>query len=178
MLNEQLKGLSTASEKKKQEALFETEKAIAKLIDENQKISIRSVAREAGVSISYLYKYPELAYKIQQLKEEQRYSLVIRDRSEGNAGEKVKRIQQEQAELIQEITELRAIIDRAKTGENALEDLKAENMQLRSENQQLKKELQHTKKNLQEAREFILGKGCENQSGFEFESTIKIIRET
>ena len=165
MSDKKLLGLNTSSRKKKQAALLKTEKAIAKLVKEQQKITIRSVAREAGVSVSYLYKYPELAYKIQKLREQQKYSLVKSDRTSNN----VVKLQQEQTQLIQEITELKAIIDRGRTGANTLEDLKLENKQLILENQQLKKELQHIKQNLQEAREFILGKSAENQSYLELD---------
>ena len=176
MSNEKLKGLSIASKKKKQEALFKTEKAIAKLVNEKQKITIRSVAKEAGVSISYLYKYPELAYKIQKLREEQKYSLVKSDQNPQTVSSEVVKLEQEKAELIQEIKELKAIIGRDKAGKNTLKDLKTENRQLVSENRQLRKELKHTKKNLQEAREFILGKESDNQSHLEFDSGIQIIQ--
>lgn len=158
MLDKQLTGLNAASKKKKQEALLKTKKAITKLIDQKQKITIRSVAKEAGVSISYLYKYPELACKIQKLREEQKHSLVKSDRTSKNPSNKVIKLEQEKAMLIQEITELKAIIGRKQTEKNTLEDLKTENIQLVLENRQLKRELQHTKQNLQEAREFILGK--------------------
>ncbi len=177
MLGKQLTGLSNASKKKKRESLLKTEKAIAKLIAQKQKITIRSVAREAGVSVSYIYKYPELSYKIQKLREQQKYNLQKRERPSENVDRQVQKLQQEKAELIQEITELRAIIDRRKTGENSLEDLKAENVQLVTENRQLKKELQYTKQNLQEAREFILREGCNNQNQLKLETKTKIIRE-
>ncbi len=177
MSDKKTKGLRNTSQKKKQESLQKTETAIAKLIEQKQKITIRSVAREAGVSVSYIYKYPELAYKIQKLREEQKYSLVKSDRSNQKIAEKVEKLQQEKAELIQEITELRAIVDRGKTGENLLEDLKTENMQLAAENRQLKRELKYTKQNLQEAREFILREGHSEQDQLELETKAKIIRE-
>ena len=75
MLDKQTAGIAKASKRKKEESLLRTEKAIALLIEQNQKITVRSVAREAGVSVSYIYKYPELAYKIQRLREQQKYSL-------------------------------------------------------------------------------------------------------
>ena len=177
MSDKKLIGLSNSSQKRKQESLQKTERAIAKLIEQKQKITIRSVAREAGVSVSYIYKYPKLAYKIQKLREEQKYSLVKSDRSEQKTTKKVEKLQQEKAELIQEIAELRAIVDRGKTGENLLEDLKTENMQLATENRQLKRELKYTKQNLQEAREFILREGRSEQDQLELEAKAKIIRE-
>lgn len=177
MSDKKLIGLSNSSQKRKQESLQKTEKAIAKLIEQKQKITIRSVAREARVSVSYIYKYPELAYKIQKLREEQKYSLVKSDRSNHNIAKKVEKLQQEKAELIQEITELRAIVDRKKTGENLLEDLKTENMQLAAENQQLKRELKYTKQNLQEAREFILREGSSEQDKLKLEAKAEIMQK-
>ena len=177
MLGKQLTGLSNASQKKKRESLLKTEKAIAKLIAQKQKITIRSVAREAGVSVSYIYKYPELSYKIQKLREQQKYNLQKGDCPSENVDRQVKKLQQEKAELTQEITELRAIINRRKIGENSLVALKAENIQLIVENRQLKKELQYTKQNLQEAREFIIREGCNNQNQLKLETKTKIIRE-
>ena len=177
MSDKKTKGLINTSQNRKQESLHKTEKAIAKLIEQKQKITIRSVAREAGVSVSYIYKYPELAYKIQKLREQQKYSLVKSDRSNNNIAKKVEKLQQEKAELIQEIAELRAIVDRKKTGENLLEDLKTENMQLATENRQLKRELKYTKQNLQEAREFILREGHSEQNQLELKAKAKIIRE-
>ena len=53
-MHKRLSGLSQASQIKKQQALEKTEKAIAKLASNKENITIRSVAREAGVSISYI----------------------------------------------------------------------------------------------------------------------------
>ena len=164
MSDKQLTELSKASQKKKQQALEKTEKAIAELTKNNQKITIRSVARKARVSVSYIYKYPELAYKIQRLKEQQKYSLVKcdskatrqRNRPDEAMTKQVKILQQQNAKLIREIEGLKAIIDRVKTGTNSSEDFYTENIQLKLENQKLKKELKYAQKNLQETREFIL----------------------
>ncbi len=177
MLNKKLRGLSNASEKKKRESLHKTEQAITKLIEQKQKITIRSVAREAGVSVSYIYKYPELSYKIQKLREQQKYSLTKSDRSEHNIAKKVEKLQREKDELIQEITELRAVINKKKTGDNLLEDLQTENIQLAAENRQLKRELKYTKQNLQEAREFILREGRSEQNQLELDTRAAIIRK-
>ena len=71
---ERIARLSAASEQKKQEALAATEKAIRKLQQEGKVITFKAVAREAQVSTSYLYKYPELKEKIAKLREEQKRS--------------------------------------------------------------------------------------------------------
>ena len=159
MSDKRLAGLNNAAQKKKQEALKKTEKAIALLTKNQQKITIRSVAREAGVSVSYIYKYPELVYRIHRLKEQQQYSLIASNQGSKNDKQQVEILKQEKAQLELEITELKAIIERVKTSKNTLKDLKTENIQLATENIRLKKELEYTTKSLQSAREFILEQG-------------------
>jgi len=159
MVHKKISGLNRASQKKKKDALEKTEKAIAILTQNQQKITIRSVAKAAGVSVSYIYKYPELAYKIQRLREQQKYSLVASDRSNIKEDRQAEILRQEKEELKLEIEELRAIIEQVKTGKNSLKELRAENIQLSKENIRLKKELEYTLNNLQSAREFILEQG-------------------
>jgi hypothetical protein len=172
MSDKQIAELNKASQKKKQEALLKTQAAIAELTQNNQKITIRSVARKAGVSVSYIYKYPELAYEIQRLREQQKYSLVKCDRPNESTTTQVKILQQNKAELVREINDLRAIIDRVKTGINSLEDFQLENIKLKLENQRLKRELEYTQKNLQETREFILKTGYIDQDQIKTENNI------
>ena len=159
MSDKQLTGLNAASEKKKQEALQKTEIAIASLVKNEQKITIRAVAREAGVSVSYIYKYPELAYKIQRLREQQKYNLVIDNKSSAIDIKEIEILKQNNIDLAQKIVELQAIIERFKSGKNTVKSLREENIQLATENIQLKKELKYTLENLQSARQFILEQG-------------------
>lgn len=63
--------LKAVAEHKKQEAFESTEKAINKLIKEGKRISFGNIAKEAGVSVSYLYKYDEIKERIQQLRKQQ-----------------------------------------------------------------------------------------------------------
>ena len=159
MSNKQLTGLSTASEKKKQEALRKTEIAIASLVKNERKITIRAVAKEAGVSVSYIYKYPELAYKIQRLREQQKYSLVVQNKSSTIDIKEIETLKQNNIDLTQKVTKLEAIIERFKSGKNTVKSLREENIQLATENIQLKKELEYALESLQSARQFILEQG-------------------
>jgi len=156
MKHKSLDGLATASQKKKQEALSKTEKAIARLAENQQKINIRSVAREAGVSVSYIYKYPELVYKIHKLKEQQKYSLAKAKKEALTGNNQVQILEQENVDLKYKISELEAIIERVGAVKNSVKDLRADNVQLATENIQLKKELEYTLSSLQSARQFIL----------------------
>ena len=159
MSDKQLTGLSTASKKKKQEALRKTEIAIASLVKNERKITIRAVAKEAGVSVSYIYKYPELAYKIQRLREQQKYSLVVQNKSSTIDIKEIETLKQNNIDLTQKVTKLEAIIERFKSGKNTVKSLREENIQLATENIQLKKELEYALESLQSARQFILEQG-------------------
>ena len=157
MSDQQLAALAKSSHKKKLSALAKTEKAIATLVENKSKITIRSVARTAGVSVSYIYKYPELAYKIQTLREQQKYDLIKAENSHSDGTEKVAKLEQVNLELRQENAELKLYIDRSKSKSNSLSKLQQDNIQLLQENQQLKRSLAYTEEKLQTAREFILG---------------------
>ena len=63
--------LDAAQQQRKQDCLDRTEKAVAKLLENNERVSFGAVARIANVSISYLYKYPELKERIQKLRHQQ-----------------------------------------------------------------------------------------------------------
>lgn len=162
MSDKQLTGLFKTSQKKRQETLLKTEKAIAKLVDNQQKITVRSVAREAGVSVSYIYKYPELAYKIQTLREQQKYTPKKGDKNNLTRDNRLHTLEQQNSELKQELEDLKLHLNQLEQSDKTPSDLQQENCQLAIENAQLKKELQHTRKNLQEARDFILEQAHKN----------------
>ena len=63
--------LKTAASEKKQRAAENLEKAIRKLTQANQPITFADVARVAGLSVSYLYKYPEIKERIETLRKQQ-----------------------------------------------------------------------------------------------------------
>ena len=172
MPNKRIEALTKAAEKKKQEALKKTEKAIQTLVKQNHKITVRSVAREAGVSVSYIYKYPELTSRIQTLREQQK-KLPVKPQSPSSKSHqiittqlrnRIKVLEQEKEELNKEIKDLAANIYGMSKSENSLDRLKAENIKLLEENNKLKKSLRYTEKRLQESREYILSRGNENKS--------------
>ncbi|MBF2014205.1 MAG: hypothetical protein IGS23_03130 [Rivularia sp. T60_A2020_040] len=67
----QISNLKAAAQKKKEEALSKTELAIKQIIKQGKKINMSVVAAHANVSVSYLYKYPEIRQRIQQLRDQQ-----------------------------------------------------------------------------------------------------------
>ena len=175
MLDKQVAGLYTASQKKKQEAVLKVEKAIAFLVDSQQRITVRSVAREAGVSVSYIYKYPELAYSIQKLREQQKYSLDSKKESDQNVEEQIKILQKEKYILTEELNRLKASIEQVNTGKKTVKHLEAENIKLTIENQKLKQDLEYTRQNLQQARKYILSQKCDNTDAIKAEAKPNII---
>lgn len=167
MSEEQLAALAKSSQNKKQAALLKTEKAIAKLVDKKLKITIRSVAREAGVSVSYIYKYPELAYKIQTLREQQKYSLSKEKKNNLERVNALADLEQENLRMKQEIENLKLYINRNQKGGNSQIKMQQENIQLLRENEELKRVLEYTEQKLQSARRFILGQGQDNSAAKE-----------
>ncbi|MGH8000469.1 MAG: DUF6262 family protein, partial [Brasilonema sp.] len=70
--NKRIAALSHAALEKKRLASEATDKAIRNLTSSHQPITIANVARLAGVSTSYIYKYPELKERIHSLRNQQR----------------------------------------------------------------------------------------------------------
>lgn len=64
--------LKASAVAKQQRAAENLDKAIDKLIQNNQQISFANVAREAGLSLSYLYKIPEVKERVSELRTQQR----------------------------------------------------------------------------------------------------------
>ncbi len=63
--------LNAAQQQRKQDCIDRTEKAISNLLKNNERISFGAIAREANVSVSYLYKYPEIKERIQEIRDKQ-----------------------------------------------------------------------------------------------------------
>ena len=177
MSDKQVAGLHIASEKKKLEALSKVEKAIAFLANSKQKITVRSIAKEAGVSLSYIYKYPELAYSIQRLREQQKYRLEKREEPAKDIEDRVKILQQENVKLTKELDELKASIKQVNVGKKTAKYLQAENIKLTMENQKLKQDLEYTRQNLQQAREYILSQRYDDTDKNKTEVKPNIIRK-
>ncbi len=63
--------LNAAQQQRKQDCIERTEKAISKLLQNNERVSFGAIARIANVSVSYLYKYPEIKERIQNIRDQQ-----------------------------------------------------------------------------------------------------------
>ena len=136
--------LSAASEQKKQDALAATEKAIRKLQQEGKVISFKAVAREAQVSTSYLYKYPELKDRIMKLREEQKRSgkRVIPAASDNSKNRIIGHLKTRIKDLDTEITQLRKANESLAGRAFELESYESAVNRFREENQRLLKEIE------------------------------------
>lgn len=75
MRNERkIEALKEATDRKRQEALKKTNAAIERLLKEGKRINFPSVAKEAGVSVTYLYKIDEIKSRILHLRKQQELS--------------------------------------------------------------------------------------------------------
>ena len=146
---ERIARLSAASEQKKQDALAATKEAIRKLQKEGKVISFKAVAREAQVSTSYLYKYPELKSKIILLREEQKRSgkkviPVASDNSKnriiGHLKKRIKDLEQEIAQLKQANESLAGRAFELEEYENTVERFRKHNEKLNLELERLAEE--------------------------------------
>jgi predicted RNase H-like nuclease (RuvC/YqgF family) len=63
--------LDAVQQQRKQDCLDRTEKAISKLLQNNERVSFGAIARIANVSVSYLYKYPEIKERVQDIRNQQ-----------------------------------------------------------------------------------------------------------
>jgi len=63
--------LRLVSKQRKQEAFDRAERAIRSVLLNGERLSFASVAREARLSVAYLYKYPDLRRRIQLLRSQQ-----------------------------------------------------------------------------------------------------------
>ena len=67
-----VEGLRESARRRHQETLARAERAIGELSQANRPITFPSVSQAAGVSISWLYKQPEIRERIQHLRDQQR----------------------------------------------------------------------------------------------------------
>ena len=159
MTDRRLEGSNKYSKKKQQSAEFRTKEALTNLIDKGEEITVRSVARKAGVPVSYIYKYPELTYEIKRAREQQQAKFLTSDISASNTErntERIVQLQQENQKLAKKIQVLKDSVKGIETNETSLKKLQQENTRLTIENQQLKQKLSYTQQKLHEAEEYIL----------------------
>ena len=158
--------LNAAQEQRKQDCLERTEKAIAKLSETHQKLSFANVAREAGVSISYLYKYPEIKARVQDLRKQQKQaanpsqSQPRSDKSSqviiGQLRDRIKTLLWENKELKKQNEALTGRLYSLGSTQDLIERLNADNSRLNTVLEQLRAELESTEKELNDCQQRLI----------------------
>ncbi len=133
--------LRTTQKQRQEDARNRVYQAIEKLQKLNAKINFHSIAREAQVSVSYLYKYPEIKQHIAELRSKQN-SLPVKPIAKPNSTsqgkvitrlqEKIKKIEAENKELKRKSEALAGQVYRAHNLQAHIERLQQENEYLRA----------------------------------------------
>ncbi len=136
-----IKTLRTTQKQRQEDARNRVYQAIERLQKLNAKINFHSISREAQVSVSYLYKYPELKQHIAELRSKQN-SLPVKPVAKPNSTsggkvitrlqEKIKKIESENKELKRKCEALAGQVYRAHHLQAQIERLQQENEDLKN----------------------------------------------
>lgn len=158
--------LNETQEQRRQECLEKTEKAIVKLSQTNQKLSFSNIAREANVSISYLYKYPEIKERIKYLRRQQEENAKpvkpqLRTEKSSQAiinqlKNRIKTLDADKKELSKQNEALTGRLYSLGNTQDMIARLNSENDRLKSELEQLRAELQATQKELNNCQQRLV----------------------
>jgi hypothetical protein len=104
--------LTRVQTERKEQALAKVNQALERMSKQGKKINFQTVAQEANVSVSYLYKYPELKVRIAEIRNQQ--SVIPRPRQPEPASGKshqviVSRLKGRIQQLEKELADLRKI---------------------------------------------------------------------
>ena len=102
-----IENLKKTQSARKEDARERVNKAIERLQKRGGKINFHTVAREASVSVSYLYKYPELKQQIAELRNKQSHlpplakpvSSKSHDRVVARFKERIQKLEEQNREL-------------------------------------------------------------------------------
>jgi hypothetical protein len=136
-----INNLKKTQEQRKQDSKNRVYQAIERLQKLNAKINFHTIAREAQVSVSYLYKYPELKQHIGELRSKQN-SLPVSPVAKPNSTshgkvvtrlqERIKKLEAENKELKKKCEALAGQVYRVHHLESQAERLQEQNEDLRS----------------------------------------------
>ncbi len=158
--------LNETQEKRRREFLERTEKAIIKLSQTNQKLSFANIAREAKVSISYLYKYPEIKERIKYLRRQQEENAKpvkpqLRTEKSSQAiinqlKNRIKTLDADKKELTKQNEALTGRLYSLGNTQDIIARLNGENDRLKTELEKLRAELEATQKELNNCQQRLL----------------------
>ena len=158
--------LNETQEKRRREFLERTEKAIIKLSQTNQKLSFANIAREANVSISYLYKYSEIKDRIKYLRRQQEENAKpvkpqLRTEKSSQAiinqlKNRIKTLDADKKELTKQNEALTGRLYSLGNTQDMIARLNSENDRLKTELEKLRAELEATNKELNNCQKRLL----------------------
>ena len=151
--------LNAVQQQRKQDCIERTEKAISKLLQNHERVSFGAVSRIANVSVSYLYKYPEIKERIQDIRDQQVQSARKLTRPQtasekskqviiGQLRERIKNLEWEKKELKKQNEKMTGELYRIGTKLNLFERISNENQSKAEEIRNLKIELETIKNEL------------------------------
>jgi Family of unknown function (DUF6262) len=148
--------LMANAEAKKKDALERTEKAIAELVKSGENITFKSVAKKAGVSVPYLYKYNELKERIQHLREQQKKEVRKRSKkpqsfqpaSDQSKAVLIYNLKEDNKKLRDEINQQKKHIEVVQGRLYELSSIAQENQRLKQQLEKVTSELNSTKAEL------------------------------
>ena len=111
--------LVKAAAAKKKDASERLEKAIQQVLDSGETITFKAIAETAGLSVSYLYKYPEIKNRIAELRNQQKAAI---------------------GGIVNKTPKFQPATDKSKAV--IISKLRQENRRLRNENEDLKKHIE------------------------------------
>ena len=111
--------LVKAAAAKKKDAAERLEKAIQQVLDSGENITFKAIAESAGLSVSYLYKYPEIKNRIAELRNQQKAAI---------------------GGIVNKTPKFQPATDKSKVV--IISKLRQENRRLRNENEDLKKHIE------------------------------------
>lgn len=136
-----INNLRTTQKQRQEDARNRVYKAIERLQKLNAKINFHTIAREAQVSVSYLYKYPEIKQQIAELRSKQN-SLSVKPVAKPNSTshgkvvtrlqEKIKKLEAENKDLKRKCEALAGQVYRSHHLQAQIERLQEQNENLKS----------------------------------------------
>ena len=156
---ERIAKLNMVQQTRKKDCIERTEKALAKLLQNNERISFGAIARIANVSVSYLYKYPEVKERIQDIRDGQMKNARKLTRPQtasekskqviiGQLRERIKNLEWEKKELRKQNEKMTGELYYIGTKLDLFDRITHENQRQAEEIKKLKIELQSTKNEL------------------------------
>ena len=140
-MSRKIEALLEAAAQKSQEAHERVEKALERMLKQNQKINFQTVAQSANVSTAYLYKYPELKNRIITLRDQQKNQSKPKQAPVASDNSKtvmINALREETKRLRTEMTELRRVnealtgrLHQVQSSRDLVERLKVENEALK-----------------------------------------------